>query len=154
MTALLIVFIVLTIISVCVILIGALCEYFDEYKGQIDQHGPKLKLKSFLTFYAINPDRWILHGWRVTCKIPRTNKYSLLFCNYIEEEFHFSYFDTCRYRLWYKNQQKRKEKQSLDKATLRMLEAVKLDIANLEDQSQREINEAKSILKGIYDVKS
>lgn len=154
MSVLLIVFIVLASISVGVILIGALAEYLDEYKGQIDQHGPKLKLKSFLTFYAVNPDRWILHGWRVTCKIPRENHYSMLLANYTEEEFHFSYIDTCRYRLWYKNLQKRKTKQSLDKATLRMLEAVKLDIANLEDQSQREINEAKSILKGVYDVKS
>jgi hypothetical protein len=154
MSALLIILIVLASISLLVILVGVLIEYFGEYKGRIDQHGPKLKLKSFLTFYAINPDRWILHEWCVTCKIPRENHYPMLVVNYTEEGFHFSYIDTCRYCLWYKNLQKRKTKQSLDKSTLRMLEAVKLDIAAIEDQSQREINEAKSILKGVYDVKS
>ena len=130
-----------------------LVDYFDDYRRHIIKLGPKIKFNSFRTFYEINPKRWdIWNDQYVECKIPIEGAY------YINstrgEEFHFSYIDTHRYIWWKRQLVKRKSNTDNDKATLRMLEAVKLDIAALEDQSKHEINEAKSILKGIYDVKS
>ena len=152
MTALLTILLGLLSLAVLIIVIGILMDYFMDYKGCIDKIGPKIKFKTFLTFYEINPNRWELDELYVNCKIPRETSYCTLF--YDKEEFHFSYIDTYRYHLWYKNIEKRKDTQYKDKATARMLAAVKQDVADLESKAQREINEAKSILKGIYDVKS
>lgn len=134
------------LITAAVIAVTGICiEYFCEYRGKIMKSGSRIKLKSFLIFYEINPNRWILHGWRVTCKVP--SEHPMVYC-YDEVHFHFSYIDTCKYRLWYKNRERQLEKKNLDKNTLRMLEAVKTDITNLKNKAQQEINEAEKILKG------
>lgn len=130
---------VIAVIGICV-------EYFCEYRGKIVPNGSHIKLKSFLIFYEINQDRWILHGWRVTCKVP--SEHPLVY-SYDEVHFHFSYIDTCKYRLWYKNRERQLEKKNLDQNTLRMLKAVKTDIAKLNNKAQKEISEAEEILKGI-----
>lgn len=137
---------VLLIFAAVIAVIGICIDYFCEYRGQIMRHGSLIKLKSFLIFYEINPDRWILHGWRVTCKVP--SEHPRLY-SYDEVDFHFSYIDTCKYRLWYKNREKQLEKKNLDKNTIRMLQAVKTDIAKLNNKAQKEINEAEELLKGI-----
>lgn len=140
------------VIIVLICLLVDYAEYHDSTEGK-----PTIKFSTFRKFYDINPSRWILNDSRVICKVPRKDiERTVLYSSFFDREeiFVFNYRDTWRYRRWHEELQNQCTEQNNDKATLRMLEAVKLDIAALEDQSKHEINEAKSILKGIYDVKS
>lgn len=145
------IFIVSGIIATIIFLVS-----YSDYYGTTEDI-PKIKFSTFRTFYEINPSRWSLSSHTVKCKIPRkdikdNNLYGGLF--YIEECFAFNYIDTFRYNRWNKKLNNYNTYQSNVKATARMLEAVKQDIANLESQAQREQSEAIEILRSITNAKS
>jgi hypothetical protein len=144
MTAILIFFLSMATV-IFVVLICA--HYFTDYKGSIDQHGPKLKFKTFCTFYEVNPDRWRLYEHYVACRMTRDSG-RIVYSRTIED-FHFSYIDTWRYYFWQKNIQKRQDSQRKDKITASMLSLVKQDIADFESKSKNEVNKALETIRSI-----
>lgn len=103
--------------------------------------GPKIKFKSFIKFYTINPDRWDLYDFFVACKTRRADK------GFNSDEFfHFGYFDWFRYVLWMRNTDKREQKIKNAKATANMLSMVKQDIEKNEAKAKAEVS------KGIDDL--
>ena len=139
--------ILIGIITAIIFLFVLLFDYAEYHDATEDT--PKIKFSTFLTFYDINPSRWQLDYRTITCKIPRKDNhlYGGLFDT--TERFAFNYIDTLRYMHWNKNLQNRNTQHSNCKATARMLEAVKQDIADLEAQAQREQNQAIEMLKNI-----
>ena len=147
--------ILIGIIAAIIYLLVLLFDYTEYHDATKDT--PKIKFSTFLIFYDINPTRWSLDYRTVTCKIPRkdindSHIYKGLFDT--TERFAFSYIDTLRYKHWHNKLQNHNTYQSNCKATARMLEAVKQDIADLESQAKREHNEALEILRSITNVKS
>lgn len=80
----------------------------------------KIKFKEFKKFYELNPDRWRCETDHVYCQIGK---------EYDCEVFMFSVIDECKYRLWRRNRDKINMNKTHAKATQRMLDAVKEDIA-------------------------
>ena len=102
-------------------------------------NGPKIKFKSFIQFYVINPDRWNLYDDYVECKIQKMEPNS-------RELFHFGYLDWFRYLLWMHNTSKREQKIENAKATAQMLSMVKKDIEINEQKARAAVN------KGVNDL--
>lgn len=152
MSGLLAIVIIIASILALVVLICLIVDYLEFCASTDDS--PKIKFSTFLSFYELNPSRWELSDSKVRCRVPRKdvdrNLYGSLFDSY--ETFAFNYIDTCRYRSWYENLQSRKTEQINDKATARMLEAVKQDIADMETNAKREQNEGIEILKNIINT--
>lgn len=149
MNGLLAIVIILASILALVVLICLIVDYLEFCASTGDN--PKIKFSTFLSFYELNPSRWELSDSKVQCRVPRKdvdrNIYGSLY-----ETFAFNYIDTCRYRNWYENLQSRKTEQINDKATARMLEAVKQDIADMETKAKREQNEGIEIIKNIINT--
>lgn len=91
---------------------------------------PKIKFASFKKFYEINPNRWELRTGYVECKIDRDYYY-----NY--EKFRFGYLCYWKYCSWRKQQQKTLEQEKHNKSMQRMMDAVKIDIANSEAEAKK-----------------
>lgn len=104
-------------------------------------HYPRMKFKDFKKFYAINPKRWVLHASYVSCYV------SPAFDD--EEVFMFNFVDHWRYKLWFKNKEKRKENKSNMEATQRMLNAVQEDVKKHQSDAERDIVES---LRGTIDA--
>lgn len=148
MTALLAIVCALLIIAVIIVLICFIMNYFCDYQGIADQYGPKLEFNAFKKFYEINPERWeICFDSHVECKITRKTETGWTYTD--RESFHFSYIDTQRYLLWKHQLKKHKEDIANDKATARMLAAVKQDVADFEAKTMRETREALETIRSL-----
>lgn len=131
---------------IIIFLISAMCFLFD-YSDYYDSTNgyPKLKFKSFLSFYTINQERWKLNYNTVECILK--SSYGGLFEK--TEKFCFSYIDTLRYHHWHKNLDKHAQSQSHAKITAQMIAAVKEDIAKTESLAKQEQAEAINIIRSI-----
>lgn len=85
----------------------------------------KIKFKDFKKFYELNPDRWRCETDHVYCQIGK---------DYDCEVFMFSVIDECKYGLWRRNRDKINMNKAHAKATQRMLDAVKEDIAKAKEK--------------------
>ena len=85
---------------------------------------PKIRVKQFVSFYNINPDRWDLNEDAVRCEIND--------CKYVA--LHFNLFDYYRYKKWRKKINKNnifiKSNEELSKVS----EMVKKDISKYKGE--------------------
>ena len=102
---------------------------------------PKIKFKSFVSFYALNPNRWDMADDYVICKFQDGT--------FGTSSFSFGFIDFYRYKLWLHKQEKaRKENHNME-LTSRMIKAVKKDIANMELAAQHKQNESMAAFEKI-----
>lgn len=117
---------------------------------------PQLKFKSFEKFYDLNPDRWDLYDHHVRCKITK-KEYSSFYgyerASTTYEYFCFGYFDTFRYKHWFKCQNKKDKESQHFESKSKMLLMVKQDIADLEKRAEHEKDSALDILQQILNNK-
>lgn len=85
---------------------------------------PRIKLKDFKKFYALNPERWHMRGCHVGCKTSS--------CRY--EYFQFGFVDFGRYLAWQHKIDKNHKAKAHMEATQRMMDAVKEDIAAAKEK--------------------
>lgn len=144
--SLLIIIISLVVIAIVIIFIA---DYVS-FKSEQIADTPVIKFAAFVSFYNINPNRWILHDQYVQCKIVyqhQRGKYESL------ELFHFSYIDTKRYEKWKRCKEKTREEERKYEKMAWLISTVKEDIKNLESQAAAEKAKGVEIIKGIvYDI--
>ena len=102
---------------------------------------PKIKYKSFIKFYHLNPTRWALDSGQVEC---RTDSIGW---SRRGMTFRFGPVDYLRYKHFYATKEKRERQAEQAKLIARMLNAVKEDIAATEELAKREQEEALKTLK-------
>lgn len=136
-----------------------------ETNHQLIKELPKLKFKSFLDFYSINPNSWYLgNGW--------VSKFSqdILKNNYCWSEnpkplikfgcpsFKFGFIDYIRYSYWKKNKDKtsrtfnKKKKDS--EAIENLLIMVQEDIDREKEKAQTMVNESVDTMNSVLTRKS
>lgn len=93
---------------------------------------PKIKYKSFKTFYNLNPCRWDLDDGYVWCRTINQNS-----CYGSKEIFRFGFIGYCRYCYWIKRNEKRENEIENAEVTAKMLYAVKQDIETVEIRAKQ-----------------
>lgn len=93
---------------------------FCEWKEVTKKTEPRIKFKTFLRFYKLNPNRWELRGYGVSCKTDHSGPYG----KYVS----FSFIDFLRYKLWYRKNEANEDKKQADQALADIIAAVKQDI--------------------------
>lgn len=105
-----------------------------------------IPFKAFSKFYTINPNRWELNEYNVTCVIDNSNK----LCPQ-KQIFWFKFNDYQKYKKFLKKINRNKAERKNMQATAKMLNAVKQDITNMESLAQQlqeqSINNINDILK-------
>lgn len=120
MMILILILAILVGIATIVLLILALIDYFENYRDDIDQYGPKIKFSMFYKAYHAHPERWdVTDEDYVACYMP-TNR----------QCFHFSYIDTWLYRLWNKMEENKIDNIENKEIINNMLEFMKQDKEN------------------------
>ena len=104
------------------------------------KNAAKISFKSFEQFYSINPKRWKLNDDYVECIIPDKSKYGFFFDH--TEKFYFNFFDYQKYKKFLKKVKQDNSDAKNMKATAEMLNAVKQDIANMENLAQQQKKQA------------
>lgn len=133
------------VIVLFIVAISLVCvEYIFTPKNM-----PKIKFKSFRSFYALNPDRWDLYDEYVECKTRIVEKYGPSFGCVSRQGFRFGLINLYRYKLWYKRTEDREREMDYIEQTSAMLKAVKQDLAKFE--SSIAATEQKA-LKNIQDI--
>ena len=142
--------IILTVTSALISLLLLLANYIDYY-AITDHNAPKIKFKSFKTFYDLNPKRWKLKETSVICKDSNSGAYAGLFTTFqtVEYRFYFNFIDSIRYHRWHKNIDKYNTSQANAQITAKMLAVVKQDISKVEQLAQSEFNKANDIIQSI-----
>lgn len=110
--------------------------------------GPKIKFKSFKTFYELNPDRWDLYDDHIACKvIDHNGAYKGLFTH--KELFWFGPIDFLKYKSWMWHQERHENKLNNAEVTARMIASVKHDIETIERRANKYQNQAANDLQHI-----
>ena len=107
-------------LALVVLLILAVIDYFENYKDDIDQYGPKIKFSTFYKAYNMQSERWdITDDDYVACFMPINRQ-----C------FHFSYIDMWFYRWWKRMIEKKIANIKNQEIINNMLEMIKQDKEN------------------------
>jgi hypothetical protein len=93
---------------------------FCEWKEVTDKTEPRIKFKTFLRFYKLNPKRWRLRQYGVSCKMELSDP--------VGKCVSFSFIDFLRYRRWYHKNEANEDKKQADQALADIIAAVKQDI--------------------------
>ena len=134
----------------------------SELDHQLIKELPKLKFKSFLDFYSVNPDSWYLgNGWVSKFSEDILNRYR----NYPQPlikfgcpSFKFGFIDYIRYSYWKKNKDKinrifnKKKKDS--EAIEKLLIMVQEDIDKEKEKAQTMVNESVDTMNSVLTRKS
>ena len=137
----------------------------QETDHQLIEELPKLKFKSFLDFYSINPNSWYLgDGWvsKFSQDILRQNyRWSdnpKPLINFGCPSFKFGFIDYIRYSYWKKNKDKinrtfnKKKKDS--EAIEKLLIMVQEDIDKEKEKAQTMVNESIDTMNSVLTRKS
>lgn len=117
--------VVVSILGLCIV-VGV--PSFLIYTWIIYERGyPLLDFKSFKKFYALNPNRWQCDDTYVECRVDT--------CYY--ERFNFNILDFYQYRMWNRRRMNMKQQEKSNKSIQRMMDAVKIDIANSEAEAKK-----------------
>lgn len=111
---------------------------------QVSSSDTTIPFKAFEKFYTINPNRWELDIYNVTCIIDDSNWW----CPQ-KQIFWFKFNDYQKYKKFLKKINKNKAEYINMKATAEMLNAVKQDIANMESLAQQQKKQAVDNLEFI-----
>lgn len=104
----------------------------------------RMKFKSFVKFYDVNPVRWDLHDGHVNCHIDDMSWTTNV------ESFSFGFIDFVRYKLWRKMQERVKRNKQHAESASRMIAAVRRDIDKQNETARRKQDEALANFLGIY----
>lgn len=104
----------------CVLATMWLIFTFCDWKAATEKTEPRIKFKTFLRFYKLNPSRWKLYWHGVSCKMELSDPFG----KYVS----FSFIDFLRYKLWYRKNKANEEKKQADQALADIIAAVKQDI--------------------------
>ena len=104
------------------------------------RNSPKIKFKSFVKFYDVNPNRWNLYDEYIECRIDDKS------WNYSVESFSFGFIDFWRYKFWLKMQKRAERNKQHTESTSRMIAAVRRDIDKKNEAAKRKQDEAINII--------
>lgn len=122
------------------IILGITCMvWLITWRSVNDGGNPKLKFSSFKKFYALNPNRWILHDDWISCY--RDDTYGTII-------FDFGFIDYYRYKLWYRKRESDLKKKHNAEQLAHLITAVKKDIENTETTAQHQCEKAAIIIQG------
>lgn len=127
------------------VILGFLIYMFDNWKHQSFSDSQYIKFKTFISFYNINPEHWSF-GDLYKNKIyfesyyPRANQI-----------YKFNFIDYYRFRIWDKQREKKKKKQKELQNISEMIEVIKYDLSQLEEENQAKMQIAA---KNIRDITS
>ena len=133
-----------------------------ETNHQLIEELPKLKFKSFLDFYSINPDSWYLgNGWVSKFSediLNRDYNHPQPLIKFGCPSFKFGFIDYIRYSYWKKNKDKinrtfnKKKKDS--EAIEKLLIMVQEDIDREKEKAQTMVNESVDTMNSVLTRKS
>lgn len=133
-----------------------------ETNHQLIKELPKLKFKSFLDFYSINPDSWYLgNGWVSKFSEDILNRYynhPQPLIKFGCPSFKFGFIDYIRYSYWKKKKDKtsrtfnKKKKDS--EAIEKLLIMVQEDIDKEKEKAQTMVNESVDTMNSVLTRKS
>lgn len=109
---------------------------------------PTIEFNQFKGFYYLNPSSWTLFE----CRVAKNNLDEL--------SFTFTFDEWLKYKKWHKQIEKEKEEKlkrakeqeairSKNETTQLILEAVQKDIDRIREESEKNINEAADLIKGV-----
>ena len=99
----------------------------------------KIKFRTFVSFYNLNPDRWNLGKYGADYRKDINCYYSYT------EEFRFSFIDTLKYKIFLIKDNKQKARVKDAKALSNLIKHVQEDINKVEKQADNEREEARKI---------
>ena len=136
----------LVISFIIVLLVIAFFWFLFVWMGtpQVSSFDATIPFKAFEKFYTINPNRWKLDTYNVTCIIDDSNWW----CPQ-EQIFWYKFNDYQKYKKFLKKINKNKVEHKNMVATAEMLNAVKQDIANMESLAQQQKKQALDNLNAI-----
>lgn len=108
------------------------------------RNNPKIKFKSFVKFYDVNPNRWNLYDEYIECRIDDKS------WNYSVERFSFGFIDFWRYKLWHKMQKRAERNKQHAESTSRMIAAVRRDIDKQNETAKHKQDEALANFLGVF----
>lgn len=133
-----------------------------ETNHQLIEELPKLKFKSFLDFYSINPDSWYLgNGWVSKFSediLNRDYNHPQPLIKFGCPSFKFGFIDYIRYSYWKKKKDKtsrtfnKKKKDS--EAIEKLLTMVQEDIDREKEKAQTMVNESVDTMNSMLTGKS
>lgn len=109
---------------------------------------PKIKFKSFKTFYELNPDRWDLYDDHIACKVIDHNGACKGLLTH-KELFRFGPIDFLKYKSWMWHQERHENKLNNAEVTARMIASIKYDIETIEQRANKYQNKAANDLQHI-----
>ena len=118
--------------------IASIWNFFDEWHSLIGR-AAKIKFRTFVSFYNLNPDRWNLGECGADYR-KDTN-----YCCSYTEEFRFSFIDTLKYKVFLIKANKQKARVKEAKALSNLIKHVQKDINKVEKQADNEREEARKI---------
>ena len=104
-----------------------------------------IKFKTFISFYNINPEHWSFGG---------LYKNRIFFESYYpraNQIYKFNFIDYYRFRIWDMQREKKKKKQKELQNISEMIEVIKYDLSQLEEENQAKM---QSAAKNIRDITS
>ena len=133
--------IVILITAVVVLVLYLIATIIDW--GNESPDAAKLKFKSFLSFYRVNPERWELYNNLVCFKKPNKFIYYKGLEDFESIQFRFGFFDWLKYKRWRNHNKKQEENLSYQKDIATMLSIVKQDIEAEENKAAQYTRQAK-----------
>ena len=116
---------------------------YENWKFQSFSDDQYLKFKTFISFYNINPYHWSFdaqYGNRVYFKSYSHN---------ISQTYKFNFIDYYRFEIWHRKETKRKRKKQELQNMSKMIEVIKYDLSQFEEENQRQIEQATNNIKEI-----
>ena len=116
---------------------------FENWKLQSFSDDQYLKFKTFISFYNINPYHWSFstpYGNRVCFKSYYHN---------VDQTYKFNLIDYYRFEIWHRKEEKRKRKKQELQNMSKMIEVIKYDLSQFEEENQRQIEQATNNIKEI-----
>ena len=113
-----------------------------------------IKFKSFLSFYSIAPDKWILTGDQIEQCVKKSllefidvayvkNAYNARFCREDIELFRFlNPIDRWKFNKWLKNKKLQNLKDKANEDLLDVMNAIQMDITDYENKYYLEMNQS------------
>lgn len=137
---------VIFLIAAVIALIIGICLAVDVAQGD---PVPQIPFKSFLRFYEMNPKRWELNRTYAAIR-PHSQQDGDKIYYSGWQAVEFSLLGKLQYRIFYRKQKKREQKERTIRETAKIIDCVKQDITAYEERAKREQDHAlEQILKSM-----
>lgn len=126
-----VIFVLMALLIVSLIfLIISLIEW-----GNVKDGATKIPFKTFVKFYNIAPDRWVLKDGYVQKLFKKKDELFRFSYTYdTKEDFCFSYIDYIKYIIWHRQIQKEEERKIENKIMAHLIEEVKRDLDDFNEK--------------------